>query len=127
MSITLDSSKKSAFETALTLDLYKSRKDAKSAFEHAFLGNLPKHKWSKLHNFNADVRLSNDPFPKHSRQRGNADITSLRWHIKNANSQPIWIAKNNNGSLILLDGAHRIAAANLRGDKRIKAYIVKTL
>lgn len=115
-------------DTSVSLKLFKNRES--SVYAHIFNSEFimfPMKECKKLENFNHEVRLSSEPYPKDDRPRGQADLDSVNYHRrmirKNGNSSPIWIAKHNN-TYIKLDGVHRLVAANLENKRAIPAFIV---
>ena len=110
-----DFSIKNSAETSVKLGIFKDNKQ--SAYAHVFKSRLQKVNMSEFRNVeNFDpIRLQDSAtkaYPKHNRPRGRKDISSVKFHIKNADkSNPIWLFKERNGKkYTLLDGAHRIVA-----------------
>uniref|UniRef100_A0A6C0KQT7 ParB/Sulfiredoxin domain-containing protein n=1 Tax=viral metagenome TaxID=1070528 RepID=A0A6C0KQT7_9ZZZZ len=117
---------KDSVETSVNMKLFSSLKV--SSYHHIFNSNLvqfPLSKCRELHNFNP-ARLSNEPYPKNDRPRGQKDLDSVVHHRrlirKQGHTEPIWILKK--GDHILLDGAHRIVATYLENKRTILAYII---
>jgi ParB-like chromosome segregation protein Spo0J len=79
-----------------------------------------------LDNFNP-ARLSEDPYPKEDRPRGQKDLDSIVYHRqmirKQGHTEPIWIVLKN-GKYTLLDGAHRIVSTYLENKRTIPCYVV---
>ena len=118
---------KDSVETSLMLKLFSSEKIA--SYYHIYnssFGKFSISKCKKLLNFNPD-RLSQNPYPKNDRPRGQKDLESVLYHRKiirkNKNTEPIWIVYKK-GKYILLDGAHRIVATYLEKKNNINAYII---
>jgi len=131
-----------SIETAVTLKLYRTTKDAANA--HLFKSKrirFPLAKAWNLGNFKS-ARLSPVPFPVGDRPRGSKDLTSVRFHRsqirKTGDVAPpdtrsvewvrelvdlIWIAMTRKGP-VLLDGAHRLIAAYLEHKRSVPAFIV---
>ena len=74
------------------------------------------------------VRFSRTPFPRGNRVRpGDEDMRSVRHSMKRGTvASPIVLARTRTRGLLLLDGLHRIAAANL-ADRPLRACIVSLL
>jgi hypothetical protein len=113
--------------TSVRIKVFSSTK--KSLNAHVFESELvrfPLSKCKDLGNFNP-ARLSNHPYPKEDRPRGQADIDSVVYHVKTirreGETDPIYIAAKD-GVYTLLDGAHRIVATYLEKKRTIPAYIV---
>lgn len=90
--------------------------------------SLKLFKNGSVKNINPD-RLSNNPYPKTDRPRGNNDMKSINYHRRTIRkngqiNDPIWIASKNN-ELVLLDGVHRIVATHLEQKRTIPAYVIK--
>lgn len=118
---------KDSVETSVSIKLFPSLKTA--SYYHIFNSKLcqfPIVKCRELNNFNP-ARLSNDPYPKEDRPRGQKDLDSVLHHrriiIQQGHTEPIWIALKK-GDYTLLDGAHRIIATYLENKRTILAYIV---
>lgn len=116
-----------SIETAVTLKLYRTTKDAANA--HLFksrAARFPLAKAWNLGNFKS-ARLSPVPFPPGDRPRGSKDLASVRFHRsqirKSGDVGPIWIAMTRKGP-VLLDGAHRLIAAYLEHKRSVPAFIV---
>jgi hypothetical protein len=80
-----------------------------------------------LHNFNPD-RLSEDPYPKEDRPRGQKDLDSVLHHRRmirqQGHTEPIWIVLKK-GEYTLLDGAHRIVSTYLENKRTIPTYLIE--
>ncbi len=119
---------KDSVMSSVKLKLFDSYADA--SFAHIFhceLIDFPISKVNKLNNFRPE-RLKKTPFdafPPHDRPRGIDDIKSVKYFQKMESVPPIWIYQKINDQIFLLDGAHRIIAANIEGKKTISAYIIK--
>jgi len=118
---------KDSVETSVNIKLFPSLKTA--SYYHIFNSKLcrfPIVKCRELNNFNP-ARLSNDPYPKEDRPRGQKDLDSVLHHRRiirqQGHTEPIWIALEK-GDYTLLDGAHRIIATYLENKRTIPAYIV---
>jgi hypothetical protein len=118
---------KDSVETSVSIKLFPSLKTA--SYYHIFNSKLcrfPIVKCRELNNFNP-ARLSNDPYPKEDRPRGQKDLDSVLHHRRiirqQGHTEPIWIALKK-GDYTLLDGAHRIIATYLENKQTILAYIV---
>jgi hypothetical protein len=118
---------KDSVETSVNIKLFPSLKTA--SFHHIFNSKLcrfPIVKCRDLNNFNP-ARLSNDPYPKEDRPRGQKDLDSVLHHRRiirqQGHTEPIWIALEK-GDYTLLDGAHRIIATYLENKRTIPAYIL---
>ena len=121
-----------SIKTSISIGLFKN-------YEKAFEYHVTKSKKNKLkimkfkkgevENFNPERLSGNkiiDAFPPTNRPRGQADIDSVKYHMKQIKlkkEQHIWIVKKKN-KIILLDGAHRIVAYHLLGKEKIPAYII---
>ena len=117
-----------SIQTSIALGLFNTKQQAINAHKKAkrVLFTL-EYSNNFLDNFQS-VRLSGVPYPTKDRQRGQADLNSVEFHRRKiretGTTEPIWIAQK--GSLfILLDGAHRLAAAARENVKQLPAYIVK--
>ena len=116
-------------KTSKRLRLFPSEKEA--AYAHIFKSTFLKFPMADvrgLENFNHDVRLSKEPYPKDDRPRGQEDLDTVQYHRrtirKNGSTEPIWIALKG-GKYILLDGAHRLVATHLENKRVIPAFIVR--
>ena len=121
---------KDSIQTSVSIKLFSSLKI--SSYNHIFNSKFdmfPISKCKELNNFNPS-RLSNEPYPKEDRPRGQKDLDSVLYHVrtirKEGQTDPIWIALKN-GKYILLDGAHRIVATYLENKRTIPAYIVRII
>jgi hypothetical protein len=120
--------------TSISLKIYKSIEDASIA--HIFDAKksifiMSKSKLHKLNNFSTD-RLQKTPalaYPINDRPRKDSDLSSVIYW-KNIykklngnvlNTSAIIIHKPTN---TLLDGAHRIVAANILGIKELPCYYI---
>lgn len=119
---------KDSIETSVSIKLFYSLNIA--SYNHIFHSKFcefPISKCKQLQNFNP-LRLSNNPYPKEDRPRGQKDLDSLRYHRryirKHGHTEPIWIALKDS-KYILLDGAHRIVSTYLENKISIPCYIVK--
>ena len=95
---------------------------------HLFSSHLvkfPREEWFLLNNFNPSRLQSSaiKAYPINDRPRGIDDIKSVNYYEKQKEIPPIWIIKINN-QYTLLDGTHRIVAANIKHKKFINAYII---
>lgn len=118
---------KDSVETSVSIKLFSSLKT--SSYYHIFKSKLFRFQLSKcreLNNFNP-ARLSEDPYPKEDRPRGQKDLESVLHHRriirKYGQTEPIWIALKK-GEYTLLDGAHRIVSTYLENKRNIPAYII---
>lgn len=117
-----------SIQTSMALGLFNTKKQAINAHKKATRVLFPlEYSKNFLDNFKS-VRLSSLPYPSQDRQRGQANLDSVEFHRRmireTGTTEPIWIAQK--GSLyILLDGAHRLAAAARENLKQLHAYIVK--
>ena len=118
---------KDSVETSVSIKLFSSLKT--SSYYHIFKSNMfqfPLSKCRELNNFNP-ARLSNDPYPKEDRPRGQKDLKSVLHHRhiirQQGHTEPIWIALKK-GEYTLLDGAHRIIATYLENKRTIPTYII---
>ena len=117
-----------SIQTSIALGLFNTKQQAINAHKTAKRVLFPlEYRNNFLDNFQS-VRLSSVPYPTKDRQRGQADLNSVEFHRRKiretGTTEPIWIAQK--GSLfILLDGAHRLAAAARENVKQLPAYIVK--
>lgn len=72
---------------------------------------------SKYHNVAVDRLLAKSPeeaYPKSDRPRGKKDIDSVEYHMNTDIIEPI-IVFDMDGDKIMIDGMHRLIAANLVG------------
>ena len=117
-----------SIQTSIALGLFNTKQQAINAHKKAKRVLVPlEYSNNFLDNFKS-VRLSSVPYPTKDRQRGQADLDSVAFHRRKiretGTTEPIWIAQK--GSLfILLDGAHRLAAAARENVKQLPAYIIK--
>jgi len=118
-----------SIETSVTLKLFKNKQE--SAYAHIYKSTyvmFPMSKCEELDNFNAELRLSDTPYPPENRPRGKADLDSVKHNRKlirtNGHTEPIWIAMKGK-KYILLDGAHRLVATHLENKRTIPCYIIK--
>ena len=117
-----------SIQTSIALGLFNTKKQAIHAHKKATRVLFPlEYSNNFLDNFQS-VRLSSIPYPTKDRQRVQADLDSVEFHRrmirKTGTTEPIWIAQKGNLH-ILLDGAHRLAAAARENVKQLPAYIVK--
>lgn len=118
---------KDSVETSVSIKLFSSLKI--SSYYHIFKSKfirLPMSQCRNLDNFNP-ARLSEDPYPKEDRPRGQKDLDSIVYHRqmirKQGHTEPIWIVLKN-GKYTLLDGAHRIVSTYLENKRTIPSYII---
>jgi hypothetical protein len=118
---------KDSVETSVSIKVFSSLKT--SSYYHIFKSKLfrfPLSKCRELNNFNP-ARLSNDPYPKDDRPRGQKDLDSVLYHRRmirhHGQTEPIWIAFKK-GEYTLLDGAHRIISTYLENKRTIPTYII---
>lgn len=118
---------KDSVETSVSIKLFSSLKI--SSYYHIFKSKfirLPMSQCRNLDNFNP-ARLSEDPYPKEDRPRGQKDLDSIIYHRqmirKQGHTEPIWIVLKN-GKYTLLDGAHRIVSTYLENKRTIPCYVV---
>jgi len=116
-----------SIHTSVRIKVFPSLK--KSLYAHVFeseIVHFPMKMCRDLNNFNP-ARLSNDPYPKEDRPRGQDDLDSVVHHInmirREGEVDPVYIAAKD-GDYTLLDGAHRIIATYLEKKRTIPAYIV---
>ena len=116
-------------ETSVTIKVFPSLQ--KAAYHHVFDSEFVKFPISKcreLQNFNP-ARLSENPYPKDDRPRGQRDLDSVAHHRRiirtQGHTEPIWVASVD-GEYTLLDGAHRIVATYLEHKRTIPCYVVRT-
>ena len=116
-----------SIQTSMAIGLFNTKQQAINAHKKAKRVLFPLEYSNFLDNFNL-VRLSSVPYPTQDRQRGQADLDSVEFHRRKlretGTTEPIWIAQKGNLH-ILLDGAHRLAAAARENVKQLPAYIVK--
>jgi hypothetical protein len=119
---------KDSVETSVSIKLFSSLKI--SSYYHIFkskLIRLPMSQCRNLHNFNP-ARLSEDPYPKEDRPRGQKDLDSVLHHRRmirqQGHTEPIWIVLKK-GEYTLLDGAHRIVSTYLENKRTIPTYIIE--
>jgi len=109
------------------MKLFSTRKS--SVYYHIFHSSYVKFQLSQLKTLdNFDIkRLSNNPYPKEDRPRGQADLDSVLHHRRiirqKGDTEPIWIVLKK-GNYTLLDGAHRIIATYLENKRTIPSYII---
>ena len=114
-------------QTSVSIKLFSSSNI--SSYYHIFKSKLcrfPLSKCRELHNFDS-ARLSEDPYPKEDRPRGQRDLESVLHHRRiirqHGHTEPIWIALKN-GDYTLLDGAHRIVSTYLENKRTILTYMI---
>jgi len=116
-----------SIQTSMAIGLFNTKQQAINAHKKAKRVLFPLEYSNFLDNFNL-VRLSSVPYPTQDRQRGQANLDSVEFHRRKlretGTTEPIWIAQKGNLH-ILLDGAHRLAAAARENVKQLPAYIVK--
>lgn len=116
-----------SIQTSMAIGLFNTKQQAINAHKKAKRVLFPLEYSNFLDNFNL-VRLSSVPYPTQDRQRGQANLDSVEFHRRKlretGTTEPIWIAQKGN-LYILLDGAHRLAAAARENVKQLPAYIVK--
>ena len=115
-------------ETSVTIGKFKSLEEASAAhiFNNEFV-NFPMSKMKDMENFNAELRLKENPYE--NRPRGPNNMKSVLFHRDQIQTfghvQPIFVFKNKN-KYTLLDGAHRIVATFLENKKKIPAFIISS-
>ena len=116
-----------SIQTSMAIGLFNTKQQSITAHKKAKRVLFPLEYSNFLDNFNL-VRLSSVPYPTQDRQRGQANLNSVEFHRRKlretGTTEPIWIAQKGNLH-ILLDGAHRLAAAARENVKQLPAYIVK--
>jgi hypothetical protein len=116
-----------SIQTSMAIGLFNTKKQAISSHKKATRVLFPLEYSNFLDNFNL-VRLSSVPYPTQDRPRGQANLDSVEFHRRKlretGTTEPIWIAQKGN-LYILLDGAHRLAAAARENVKQLPAYIIK--
>lgn len=120
-----------AIATSVNLEMFLSKNTA--ALAHIYNAKLIKFPISlcksKLDNFDPSRLQSSasKAYPKSNRPRGEKDISSVNYYIKQMEeNQPIpaiWVIKNKK-TYTLLDGAHRIVASYICNKKNISTYLV---
>jgi len=115
-----------SIQTSMAIGLFNTKQQSITAHKKAKRVLFPLEYSNFLDNFNL-VRLSSVPYPTQDRQRGQANLNSVEFHRRKlretGTTEPIWIAQKGNLH-ILLDGAHRLAAAARENVKQLPAYIV---
>jgi hypothetical protein len=116
-----------SIQTSMAIGLFNTKQQSITAHKKAKRVLFPlEYSNNFLDNFKS-VRLSSVPYPTQDRQRGQADLDSVEFHRRKlretGTTEPIWIAQKGNLH-ILLDGAHRLAAAARENVKQLPAYIV---
>ena len=116
-----------SIQTSVSIKLFSSPNV--SSYYHIFKSKLvrfPLSNCGELRNFDP-ARLSEDPYPKEDRPRGQKDLESVLHHRRiirqHGDTEPIWIALKN-GDYTLLDGAHRIVSTYLENKRTILTYII---
>jgi hypothetical protein len=123
---------KASIGTSLQLKLFPTKSESATAHIYSSVPKmLTQHQILSLQNFNSKQRLQPtllQAYPKTDRPRGNSDLKSVRYFQKlllNKHSLPnIWVYRKNK-QMILLDGAHRLVANHLHGNKTINAYVIQ--
>ena len=119
-----------SIDTSIDMKIFKNRKIA--TFAHIFKSKLVKIQLSmfnNIDNFNPNrlQKSATKAYPINDRPRGNSDINSVKYYQKQIqqkkNITPIWMIYKNN-KYILLDGAHRIVASYIEGQKYINVYVI---
>lgn len=116
-------------DTSVSMNIFRNRKEAVMA--HIFHSRLEKISVHQpMENFNAMQRLSDEPYPKDNRPRGQADLDSVKYHRRvirhRGEVEPIWVVVNSDKTLVLLDGAHRLAASYMERKRRIPAFLIES-
>ncbi len=113
-------------ETSMMLGLFKTRDE--SYYAHKFKSSLIEIKMERFKNminFGSERRLKSSAEEAYSDSpRGPADIASVKYHQSQPSVPPIWVIRTGDDDLTLLDGAHRIVACFIKGDKTIPAYFI---
>ena len=114
--------------TSITLELFKDKEE--SSYWHIYksqFSNLPMELFEegKVDNFNPErlQKTASKAYPKNDRPRGKDDLKSVNYWKKQKVISPIWIINLPTG-WILLDGAHRLVANYIKGNKIINCYII---
>ena len=119
-----------SIDTSVDMKIFKNREDASVA--HIFkskLVKLPLSLFTDVDNFNPDrlKKTAVKAYPINDRPRCNSDITCVKYYQKQLQQKkeisPIWLIQVNN-KYTLLDGAHRIVASYILGEKNINAYVI---
>ena len=119
-----------SIDTSVDMKIFKNREDASVA--HIFkskLVKLPLSLFTDVDNFNPDrlKKRAVKAYPINDRPRCNSDITCVKYYEKQIQQKkeisPIWLIQVNN-KYTLLDGAHRIVASYILGEKNINAYVI---
>ena len=116
--------------TSVSMNLFETRERASMAhiFNSKFL-EIPLSTFTDVDNFNPDrlKKRAVKAYPINDRPRCNSDITCVKYYEKQIQQKkeisPIWLIQVNN-KYTLLDGAHRIVASYILGEKNINAYVI---
>ncbi len=114
--------------TSITLELFKDKEE--SSYWHIYksqFASLPMGLFEegKVDNFNPErlQKTASKAYPKNDRPRGKDDLKSVNYWKKQKDISPIWIINLPTGCT-LLDGAHRLVANYIKGNKWINCYII---
>ena len=119
-----------SIDTSVDMKIFKNREDASVA--HIFkstLLKLPLSMFTDVDNFDPNrlKKKAINAYPINDRPRCNSDITCVKYYQKQLQQKkeisPIWLIQVNN-KYTLLDGAHRIVASYILGEKNINAYVI---
>ena len=119
-----------SIDTSVDMKIFKNREDASIAHIYkSKLVKLPLSLFTDVYNFNPDrlKKTAVKAYPINDRPRCNSDITCVKYYVKQIKQKkeisPIWLIQVNN-KYTLLDGAHRIVASYILGEKNINAYVI---
>ena len=119
-----------SIDTSVDMKIFKNREDASIAHIYkSKLVKLPLSLFTDVYNFNPDrlKKTAVKAYPINDRPRCNSDITCVKYYEKQIKQKkeisPIWLIQVNN-KYTLLDGAHRIVASYILGEKNINAYVI---
>ena len=120
--------KDSITTSTIGLEFFKDKEE--SAYWHIYKSKFKKFPMklfndNNVNNFNSNrlQKTASKAYPKNDRPRGKKDLESVNYWKKQKDIPAIWILKKNN-EYILLDGAHRIVANYIKGDKYINSYVI---
>lgn len=125
---------KDSINTSLQIGLYKTKEKASLAHTQkakAKRFSLRFFKTRRIENLGPQ-RLTAKPYPTTDRPRGKADLLSVTYQRKTIRrtgtiSAPIWLHRNKKRRYTMLDGVHRLVAANLENLKTIPVFLIEEL
>lgn len=125
---------KDSIGTSVAIGLYKTKE--KASFAHtkkvkAKRFSLRFFKTRCIENLGPQ-RLTANPYPIANRPRGKDDLLSVSYQRKTIRrkgdiSSPIWLHRSKKRQYTMLDGVHRLVAANLENLKTVPVFLIEDI